>query len=173
MRVSISQLVERSMVLVLCLAALSSAAYGQSLRDRMVGTWTLVSWGTLSGGVEVPVPMSAGATGIITYSPDGYMCVNIMGANRPKFASPDFMGGSVNEKAAAFETFVGYCGRYEVNEQERFVTHTLQTSWYPNWTGSGQKRFVEMSGNRIRLTAPPILAQGEQVVGVLVWERVR
>ena len=173
MRVSISQSIAGSMVLALCLAAVSSAAHGQSLRERLVGTWTLVSWGTLSGGVETPVPMSEGATGIITYSQDGHVCVNIMGANRPRFASPDFMGGSVDEKAAAFETFVGYCGRYEVNEQERFVTHTLQTSWYPNWTGSGQKRFVEMTANRIRLTAPPVLFQGKQVVGVLVWERAR
>ena len=117
--------------------------------------------------------MSKGATGIITYSPDGCMCVNIMGPDRPTFASPDFMGGTVNEKAAAFETFVGYCGRYEVNEQERFVTHTLQTSWYPNWTGSGQKRFIELTGNRVKLTAPPILFQGNQVVGVLVWERAK
>src|SRR5215510_5880870 len=171
MRTSISQLAESSMVLVFCLAALPVAAFGQSLRDRMVGTWTLVSWGTLSGGVEVPVPMSEGATGIITYSQDGYVCVSIMGANRPRFASPDFMGGSVDEKAAAFETFVGYCGRYEVNEEERFVTHTLQTSWYPNWTGSGQKRFIEMTENRIRLTAPPVISEGRQVVGVLVWER--
>ena len=161
------------MVLVLFLAALSSAAYGQSLRERMVGTWTLVSWGTLSGGVEVPVPMGKGATGIITYSQDGHMCVNIMGPDRPKFASADFMGGTVNEKASAFETFIGYCGRYEVNEQERFVTHTLQTSWYPNWTGSSQKRFIELTGNRIRLTAPPILSQGNQIVGVLVWERAK
>src|SRR5262245_47314757 len=173
MRVSISQSVGRSMVLVLCLAALSSAAHGQPLRDRMVGTWTLVSWGTLSGGVEAPVPMSEGATGIITYSQDGYVCVSIMGANRPRFASPDFMGGSVADTAAALETCVGYCGRYEVNEEERFVTHTLQTSWYPNWTGTGQKRYVEMTGNRVRLTAPPVLFQGKQVIGVLVWERAR
>jgi len=157
--------------MVLCLALLSTAAYGQSLRERLVGTWTLVSWGILSGDVEVPMPMGKGAAGIITYSPDGYMCVNIMAPNRPKFASLDFMGGSVNEKAAAFETFVGYCGRYEVNEQERFVTHTLQTSWYPNWTGTLQKRFIEMTENRIRLTAPPVLSEGRQVVGVLVWER--
>src|SRR5262250_487573 len=97
----ISRLAESSIVLGLCLAALSNAAYGQSLRDRLVGTWTLVSWGTLSGGVEVPVPMSKGGTGIITYSPDGYVCVSIMGPNRAKFASPDFTGGSVDEKAAA------------------------------------------------------------------------
>jgi len=117
--------------------------------------------------------MSKGATGIITYSPDGYMCVTIMGPDRPTFASSDFMGSTVNEKAAAFETFVGYCGRYEVNEQERFVTHTLHTSSYPNWSGSGQKRFIELTGNRVKLTAPPILFQGNQVVGVLVWERAK
>src|SRR4030095_4434307 len=118
MRASISESVERSIVLVLCLAALSGAAYGQSLRDRMVGTWTLVSWGTLSGDVEVPVPMGKGGTGIITYSPDGYVCVNIMGPNRPKLANPEFMAGSVDEKAAAFEKIIGYCGPYGVNEPD-------------------------------------------------------
>src|SRR5215510_9587864 len=86
--------------MVLCLALLSTAAYGQSLRERLVGTWMLVSWGILSGDVEVPMPMGKGAAGIITYSPDGYMCVNIMAPNRPKFASLDFMGGSVNAHAA-------------------------------------------------------------------------
>lgn len=161
-----------SAVLILSFAV-SNHAYAQSLRDRMVGTWKLVSWTTIFGGVEQPVAMGRGATGIITYAPDGYMCVNIMGPNRAKFASPDFSGGKPDEKAAAFETFIGYCGRYEVNEAERFVVHTLQTSWYPNWTGSAQKRFVEMTADRIRLSTPPILAEGKEVVGVLVWERAK
>ena len=101
------------------------------------------------------------------------MCVNIMAANRAKFASPDVSVSTVNEKSSALETFIGYCGRYEVNEQERFVTHLLDTSSYPNWTGSSQKRFLELSGNRITLKTPPILNQGAQVVHVLVWERAK
>jgi len=53
------------------------------------------------------------------------------------------------------------------------VTHTLQTSWYPNWTGTAQKRFVEMTAGRMKLSTPPILSEGKEVVGVLVWERVK
>ncbi len=172
MRSSIRRLIGSSALLVLSFAAVSNLAYAQSPRERMVGTWKLVAWSTVFGGVEEPVAMGKGATGLITYAPDGYMCVNIMGPNRPKFASPDFAGGKAEEKAAAFETFIGYCGRYEVNETERFVVHTLQTSWYPNWTGTAQKRFVEMTADRIRLSNPPILAEGKEVVG-LVWERAK
>jgi hypothetical protein len=164
----------RNAMLSLFFVVLSASAQAQSLKERMIGSWKLVSWNTVTGGVEAPAPMAkGGATGIITYNPDGFMCVNIMAANRPKFPSPDISVSSVNEKSSAFETFIGYCGRYEVNEQERFVTHLLDTSSYPNWTGSAQKRFLELSGSQIKLSTPPILNQGAQVVHVLVWERAK
>jgi len=141
------------------------------LRERLTGSWRLVSWGILSEGVEVPVPMGKGATGILTYSPDGYMSVNIMAPNRPTFVSSDFMDGTAIEKAAAFETFIGYSGPYEVNEEESFVTHKLQTSSYPNWSDTFQKRFIDLTEDRLRLTAPPVLFDGKEVIGVLVWNR--
>jgi hypothetical protein len=164
----------RRTILFLFLVVLTAGAQAQSLKERMIGSWKLISWNTVTGGVEAPAPMAkGGASGIITYNPDGYMCVNIMAANRPKFASPDISVSTVNDKSTAFETFIGYCGRYEVNEQERFVTHLLDTSSYPNWTGSSQKRFLELSANQIKLTTPPILNRGAQVVHVLVWERAK
>ena len=164
----------RKTMLFLLLIVLTAGAQAQSLKERMIGSWKLISWNTVTGGVEAPAPMAkGGATGIITYNPDGYMCVNIMAANRPKFASPDISVSTVNDKSSAFDTFIGYCGRYEVNEQERFVTHLLDTSSYPNWTGSSQKRFLELSANQIKLTTPPILNRGAQVVHVLVWERAK
>ena len=159
----------RNAMLSLLFVAISANANAQSLKERMVGSWKLVSWNVVSGGTERPPAMGSGAVGIITYSPDGYMCVNIMAPNRPKFASPDFSASSLNEKSGAFESFIGYCGRYEVNEAERFVTHQLDTSSFPNWTGSAQKRFVELSGGQIKLTTPPISNQ----VHVLVWERAK
>jgi len=144
-----------------------------SLRERLIGTWRLVSWGVLFERVEVPVPMGRGATGLLTYSPDGYMSVNIMAPNRPKFASSDFMGGTANEKAEAFETFIGYSGLYEVNEEGRFVTHDLQTCSYPNWSNTIQKRFIDLTEDRLRLTSPPVLSDGKEVIGVLVWSRAK
>ena len=163
----------RNAMLSLLLVVFSAGANAQSLKERMIGSWKLISWNVVSGGVEKTAPMGNGAVGIITYNPDGFMCVNIMAPNRPKFASPDVSVSSLNEKSGAFETFIGYCGRYEVNEAERFVTHRLDTSSYPNWTGCAQKRFVELSANQIKLSTPPILQQGAQLVHVLVWERAK
>ena len=154
----------RKAMLLLFFVVLSAGAQAQSLKERMIGTWKLVSWNVVDGGAEKPGPMSKGAIGIINYSPDGYMCVNIMAADRPKSAA-----SSLNEKSGAYDTFIGYCGRYEVNENERVVTHLLDTSSLPNWTGSAQKRFVELSAGQIKLTTPPINSQ----VHVLVWERAK
>jgi hypothetical protein len=145
----------------------------KSLRERLVGTWTLVSWTISFEGVEVPVPMGRGATGLLTYNADGYMSVNIMAPDRPKFVSSDFMAGTAIEKAAAFETFIGYSGRYEVDEEEGSVTHKLQTSSYPNWAGTLQRRFIDLTEDRVRLTAPPVLSDGREVIGVLVWHRAK
>ena len=159
-------------ILPLVLAVFVAPVHGQALKGHLVGTWKLVSATSLVGGTEEPGPLGAKVTGLLTYSADGYMCANQMGLDRPKFATPDFRGGSIQEKALAFESFLGFCGRYEVNEEERFIVHSIVTSWFPNWTGTTQKRFVEVTGDRIKLTTPPFLSNGKEVIVVAVWERV-
>lgn len=65
----------------------------------------------------------------------------------------------------------GYCGRYEINEQERSVIFRLELSSYPNLTGTAQKRFVEIAGNRLKISTPPALVRGKLMVNTVVWER--
>jgi hypothetical protein len=38
--------------------------------------------------------------------------------------------------------------------------------------GSYQKRFFELSDNQLQLKTPPFKLGGEEVVGVLLWERI-
>jgi hypothetical protein len=59
-----------------------------------------------------------------------------------------------------------------VNEQERFVIHHLQLSWFPNLIGTEQKRFFEFAGDRLMLKTPPLTVFGEAQVHRLVWERL-
>jgi Lipocalin-like domain len=73
--------------------------------------------------------------------------------------------------SAAYDGYIGYCGRYNVNEEERSVTFQLELSSYPNWTGSTQKRFVEGIGTRLRVNTPPIPVRGKQMVTNVIWER--
>ena len=156
-----------------CFALMPPSAYGQSLREQLLGAWTLVSLTRLVGDVEEPGMLGREAIGRIIFAPDGHMCFNAMRPNRSKFGSRDFQAGTPEEKTAAYDSYTGYCGRYEVNEQERSVVVRVELSSYPNWTGTTQKRFVEVAGNRLRLNSPPIHSEGRQIVAVAVWERAK
>jgi hypothetical protein len=50
--------------------------------------------------------------------------------------------------------------------------HHVELSLFPNWVGSDQERWVELAGDRLTLSASPLLLAGKQQVPRLVWERV-
>ena len=146
----------------------------QRLTERIWGTWILSSWTRLVGGIEEPGLLGPNAFGQILYSPDGYMSANLMRRGRKRFATDDLIGPSDPlERAAAYDGYQGYCGRYEVDEAASFVLHRVSISSNPNWTESVQKRFVEFIGDRMKLTTPPILRQGKEAAVVLIWQRAK
>ena len=51
------------------------------------------------------------------------------------------------------------------------MIHHVELSLFPNWVGTDQQRSVELSGDRLILSQPLLLA-GTQQVPRLVWERV-
>jgi lipocalin-like protein len=53
------------------------------------------------------------------------------------------------------------------------VIHHVELSLFPNWVGTDQQRFVELSQDTLILSASPLLFAGKQQVPRLVWERVR
>jgi hypothetical protein len=151
----------------------ASNGHAQSLRDQLLGTWEAVSWVQLVGDVEEPGPLGREPLGLIMYMTDGHMCANGMRPNRTKFSRLDFRGASPEEKANAFESFFGYCGRYEVNESEGYVSHNVMISSFPNYAGTTQKRFVRMNGDQMTLTTPVRTIGGREVTDVITWRRAR
>lgn len=156
---------------VVMLAPVDSDA--QVSKEQIVGAWKLVSWTRMVGDSEEPGPLGPAATGLIMYTHDGYMCGEVMRPNRQKFASRVFLSGSLEEKAAAFESYTGYCARYEVDASKGVVTHFVEVSSYPNFTGTDQKRFVSVIGDRMKITTPPVQTDGKQSYSVLLWARAK
>jgi Lipocalin-like domain len=149
------------------------ALHAQSLREQLLGTWELVSWNYVAGGVEEPGPLGKDVTGYIMYMPDGHMCASAMIPDRRKFGTADFRAASDEEKARAFESFFGYCGRYEVNDSEIAITHLVEVGSVPNWTGTRQKRFAKISSETMTLTTPLQTIGGRELVGVIAWKRAK
>ncbi len=140
------------------------------MSQSVVGTWRLQRWETHHPDGRITWPLGPDAVGYLFYTPDGYMSVAMMQANRPAFAEEDLLGGTPEEKAAAASSYVTYCGRYEVGDGT--VIHHVDLSLFPNWVGVDQERFVEVKGDELTITTRPLRIGGE-TINRLVWERVR
>lgn len=139
-------------------------------QTSLVGTWKLVSLESRTADGKVSYPLGKDLLGYIMYNKDGYMFVAIMSANRLEFASGDILGGTTEEKVAAADTYVSYCGKYDV--QGDTVTHHIELSFFPNWVGVDQKRIMVLDGDRLSLSTPPILVEGIEQTQHLIWERL-
>ncbi|MBI3630662.1 MAG: lipocalin-like domain-containing protein [Candidatus Rokubacteria bacterium] len=162
----------RRLGLALLLAVVSVPVPGWA-QDPLRGTWRLVSFDVVtSNGLILEQFLGPEPVGAIMY--DGTrMCVQITRLDRRNFASNDLRSGTPTERAVAYQTFIAYCGTYTVNLAEGVVVHQLEFSLFPNWTGTAQKRFFEVSGDRLTLTTPPYPSGGGQVTSRLVWERAK
>jgi len=138
--------------------------------SAFVGTWRLVSLEMRKPDGQVSYLLGRDAVGYIMYTEDGYMSVAMMSGDRPKFTAGDFRRGTTEEKVAAADTYISYCGRYEIRGDK--IIHHIAVSFFPNWVGVEQERLFEFSGGRLSLSTPPFLAEGVQQTAHLVWERL-
>ncbi len=142
-----------------------TAAHGS---DTLVGGWRLVSWENRAADGRVTYLMGRDALGYLLYTSDGRFSVTISRRRRAPFAADDLLGGSTGEKAVAAEGFIAYAGRYTFDGER--VVHHVELSLFPNWVGTDQERVVELSEDRLTLSAGPLLLAGERQVARLVWE---
>ena len=139
-------------------------------RSALVGAWRLVSWENQAADGQVTYPMGTDALGYLLYTADGRFSVTISRAGRAGFAAGDLLSGTTEEKARAVEGFVAYAGHYTFLGDR--VIHHVELSLFPNWVGGDQERWVELAGDRLILSASPLLLAGKQQVPRLIWERV-
>jgi Lipocalin-like domain len=138
--------------------------------DALVGTWRLVSWENRSAAGQVTYPMGANPLGYLVYTPDGHFSVTISQPSRAGFPLDDLLGGMMEDKARAVESFVAYAGRYTFYGDR--VVHHVELSLFPNWVGTEQERAAELTEDRLTLSAGPLLLAGGHQIARLVWERV-
>lgn len=143
------------------------------LRERLVGAWRLQSFlATPVDGGEPFAPLGANPQGLIIYTPDGYMSAQLSTPNREVFSSGDWDDGTRDEYVAEASTYIAYSGPYRVDDLTGILTHTMEVSLFPNWTGHTQERTVELDGDTLTLgTAIPLRSGGRMVMARLVWRR--
>jgi hypothetical protein len=138
---------------------------------NVVGRWKLISAKAENSNGDITYPYGEDAFGILMYDTNGYMYALLMRHGRSKFVSGDPFGGTSEELKEAFEGFEAYCGTYELDIENGEVTHHVEGARFPNWEGTDQKRFFELSDDRLVIKSAPIPALGTEWVVSLVWDR--
>ena len=128
-----------ALILVLLIA---SPSLGQ---QSLVGTYKIVS---------LVVEVDGTPTQIMGKAPHGYQVITPTRFVYFVTADNRTFGTSVTEKAALFDTLVGYTGTYRV-EGDKFI-ETNDVSWTENLNGKTQVETWQLSGNRLTLTLGPM-----------------
>ncbi len=142
------------------------------VRDRIVGTWRLVSTEeTLKDGTTRPFPaFGPRGKGFLMYQRDGYMSAVITNPDRLKWADPAH--ATPEEKVAAADGAFSYCGRYEIEVKQETIVHLPEVASDPGYLGSRQVRPYRFEGGCLIFSDVekdhPTVARWK-----IVWERVR
>ncbi len=130
-------------------------------RKRLIGSWQLQRWCITYEDGAVTEPLRPGAVGLLVYTPDGWMSAAMMAVDRPQLTRGNPRAASVKEKAMAFDTFFGYCGRWRIVGQ--IVEHHVTISHNPALVGTVQARRIQLRGRTLTLSAEEAVPDGLRV----------
>ena len=136
------------------------------MKERLIGTWRLVSYETDESGGTRGRPYGD-AVGRLDYDERGNMSGQVM---RPGRARVELGEGGAQQVRAAYLGYIAYFGTYDVAPDGQSVVHHVQGSLNPAWVGGQQVRRMRFEGDRLVLSAD-VRKNGDTVTHTLTWER--
>ena len=162
-----------SAVAVLGLALGTSPAISQqkTLKEQLVGVWTLVAFDSFdAAGAKIPNMEGGDLKGLLIFTDSGRLSVQMI-ADYPKIASKDRMKTAPAEDKAIAHGVLSYFGTYTVGEPDKTINYRIERSSFPNQvTGADAKRVATLSGDELKLDNPSRTAGGRTVT---VWRRAK
>ena len=137
-------------------------------KGEILGVWRLVSAQVHmeKDGAVIDVH-GQNPLGFVIFDPSGRMMAIITNSGR---AAP----ANDAESAALYRGMTAYTGHYTI--QENTVVTMPDVAWHPNWENTEQRRFLELSGDKLTLSTPVQehpSSPGQIGRAVLTWVRER
>jgi hypothetical protein len=126
------------------LACLSGDAIAQtkSLKDQLVGTWTLVSWEQTNKDGTKLQRYGANPKGVMVFDANGRIFLMFARPDLPKIASNDLSTPTPEEAKALVYGTLAYFGTFSVNDADKTLNTHLEASSFPNQLAGNQKRTI-------------------------------
>jgi hypothetical protein len=161
-----------ALITLLCTAA---GCVSNHQADRatysLIGTWSAQAEETIdSAGRTIA---SNPATGVLVYTPEGRVAVQIVVLPRPVVPAVPEGPGKVDawdaeQARKVVEKYDAYFGTYEADEVNHTVTHHVQGELRPNLDGAVFRRRYQINGDRLTLRSTD-----PRETWQVVWKRVR
>jgi len=139
--------------------------------EDLVGSWDLEAFEVRLPGGRSVFPMGEDAAGRLMYGADGRMSATLSAAQRPALSVPRLEAygkAPPEEKAAAFDSYLAYVGRYTVEGEA--VVHHVELASVPNIVGAQQRRDATLHDSRLVLSYSIAASSGTRT-HTLSWRR--
>jgi hypothetical protein len=160
-----------TLIVGLALATFSAVAQQKTIKEQLVGTWTLVSAVDIAADGKRSDTWGPTVKGSAIYDANGRYSFMIVRGDLPKVASNNRMTATGDEGKALMTGMIAYFGTYTVNEADKTVSHKVEGSSFANIVGTEAKRIItSISADEMKYTNPSS-TQGTRVEGV--WKRAK
>jgi hypothetical protein len=104
------------------------------------------------------------------FDTSGRYTITFVSSELPKFAANNRAAGTAEENKAVVTGSLAHFGTYTVDEAGKSFTFQIQSSTYPNWSNTAQKRAFSIAGEELTYTDPNASAGGRATV---IWRRAK
>jgi len=153
-----------SAVIALGLAVLPARAVSQqkSLKDQLVGTWTLTAWEQTRPDGSKLQRFGTNPKGIHVFDADGRTYILFSRPDLPKIASNNPSMPTPEEAKGIVDGSIAYYGTYTVDEGSKVITVKVEVSTFATQVGVDQKRTIaSVSADELKMVNTTVLSGGQ------------
>ena len=109
--------------------------------------------------------------GQLILTPDGRYSIVLSRAEMPKIAAGARTMGTAEENKTVVNGSIAHSGRYTIDDGGKSITFQVETSTFPNWNGTTQKRPLTVKGDM--LTYKVMAPSNGDAPNEVTWRRVK
>ena len=155
-------------------AAHAESAGGFQLSARHAGESAAQTVQSVAGTYSIVTVRAFGDNprGQLTLGVDGRYSILIARTKLDKIASGARDTATAEENKMVTSGTIAHFGKYTIDDGGKTITFHIETSTFPNWDGTTQKRELKVSGDTLAYVVPAAPIAGSQP-SELVWRRLK
>ena len=140
----------------------SADAQQKTLKEQIVGAWSVVSWEQTRPDGHKDQAFGASPNGINSFDSSGRFSLIILRRDLPKVAANDRMKPTPEEALAIAKGAIAYFGTYTVDEADKSISLNLEGTSYANQLELPQRRIVTtISADELKYRNPTSASGGQ------------